>query len=169
VRRLTRSGLAATAAALAAGSVIALGGALPASAAPAAHPAVHVTVTASAGPAAHSSSASPDTSPGYYDLSATADGCTEDAVLEFYYSSYGYWNIKITIDTSEYCVVDGYYFAWEAAATCSGYNFWGSPAYFNGDYTIASCDSSYPTFQHGGWRIDIGGTWYYYTDRITPA
>jgi hypothetical protein len=167
VRRLTRSGLAATAAALAAGGLIVLGGALPASAAPAAHPAAHVT--GSAAPVAHTSSASPDTKPGYYTVTVSYGGCTEQAVLEFYYSSAGYWNIKITIDSSEYCATGGYYWAWEAAATCSGYNLWGSPAYFNGDYTIASCNSSHRTFQHGGWRIDIGGTWYYFTYKITPA
>lgn len=159
MRRLTRSGIAATAAALAAGGIIALGGALPASAAPAAHPVAHIAASDSVS----------DTSPGYYDVTVSYGGCTEAAVLEFYYSSYGYWNIKITIDSSAYCATGGSYWAWEAAATCSGYNFWGSPAYFNGDYTIASCDSAHPTFQHGGWRVDIGGTWYYYTDKITPA
>ncbi len=146
--------------------MIALGGALPASAAPAPHPVVHVT--ASASHAVHSGAVS-DTPSGYYDVSVSYGGCKETAVLEFYHSSYGYWNIKITIDSSEYCATNGYYWAWEAAATCSGYNIWGSQAYFNGDYTIASCDSSHPTFQHGGWRIDIGGTWYYYTNRILPA
>jgi hypothetical protein len=54
VRRFARSAIAATAAALTAGGLIALGGAVPASAAPAAHPTTHAAgAAASAATAAH--------------------------------------------------------------------------------------------------------------------
>jgi hypothetical protein len=146
--------------------MIALGGALPASAAPAAHHGVHVTMTR-----VGTGHAISYTSPGYYNISfeltSGSSSCTATAQLEFYKSSYGYWNIKITAENN--CLVNGNPLELEAAATCSGYNFWGSPAVYAGDYTIASCDSAHPTFQHGGWRIDVNGTWYYYTERITPA
>jgi len=143
-----------------------LGGALPASAVSAAHPAAHAAVSAAA--AAPSGSATADTSPGYYTATVTLGACSESGTLEFYYSSYGYWNIKITMTTVEDCSVGGYW-TWQAAATCSGYNVWGSSVIAAGDYTIASCDSSHPTFQHGGWRTYIDGTWYYWTYKISPA
>ncbi|HTV99584.1 MAG TPA: hypothetical protein VMF87_04735 [Streptosporangiaceae bacterium] len=146
MRRLTRSGLVAAAAALAAGSLIALGGALPASAAPAAHPVTH---------AASSLTTSASSSP--LDGTVSKSDCSQSYDLELYYSSYGYWTVKLTL-TSASCG-----WTWEAAATCSGYNLWGKGASGDGDYSVAACNSSHKTFQHGGYRVEIDGTWYYYT------
>ncbi len=171
MRRFTHFGRAATVAALAAGGIIALGGALPASAVAAVHPAAHVAVSVMT-QAGSRATAVPDTAPGKYNISFTVtngvSSCTEPAVLEFYFSSFGYWNIKITIGDNV-CLVNGNPLQFEAAATCSGFNIWGSPAIASGDVTIASCNSSHPTFQQGGYRVNVNGTWVYHTELISPA
>lgn len=172
MRGFTHFGFAATVAALAAGGMIALGGALPASAAAVAHPAAHVTVSVMAPAGPRASAVVPDTAPGLYKIKFTVTigsiTCIEPAVLEFYFSSFGFWNIKITVGDNV-CLVNGNPLQWEAAATCSGFNLWGSPAVASGDVTIASCNKSHPTFQHGGYRINVDGSWVYHTDLISPA
>lgn len=55
----------------------------------------------------------------------------------------------------------------EAGVTCSGRlgspNIWGQSVEGVGGESFAPCNSTFPDFDHGGARVDVVGTWYYWT------
>jgi hypothetical protein len=148
MRRLTRSGFTA-AAVLVAGVTIAIGGVLPASAAPA-----HPTLSESSSTTA---------------TSVTADGCTANFDVEFYLSSYGYDTVK-TWFTSSNCssnpILEAGITCWNSSET-EYTNMWGREDTTVGDSyaSVAACDRSWPTFiSGGGYRIYYDGAWHYHTE-----
>jgi len=146
MRRLTRSGLAATAAAFAAVGMIGLASPSYASAARAsAAPSVKVVV-------AHQLGGTTVTLEVTSGLCAAADS-------ELYVSSYGYETVKA------YWVTPTCGYIIQAGITCSGENLWGYEDTNDGEAyaSVAACNSSYPKFDHGGYRIYVNGGWQYYT------
>jgi hypothetical protein len=55
----------------------------------------------------------------------------------------------------------------EAGITCSGrqgtLNIWGTEVYGDGGESFAACNSTFPDFDNGGYRIFINGAWVYRT------
>ena len=143
MRRYTRFGLAATVAALAAGGMTALAGAVPASAA-SAHPAPSIKITTD----------------GVTVRTLSTTVCSFSVSSQKYFSSYGYWTIKAWYSSSGSCGT-----ILQAGITCSNTNLWGRQTTGVGqaNATVAACNRTYPTFDHGGYRLWNGSSWQYYT------
>ena len=130
--------------ALAAGGLLAFGGALPASA--------HAVPSATA-------SSSSDT--------ISADGCTFVVDSQFYFSSYGYNTVKAWFPSATCSVI------LQAGVTClnpdqtESLNIWGREDTTTGDSTasVAACNKSWPDFDiNGGYRLYYDGEWHYHTE-----
>jgi hypothetical protein len=116
-------------------------------------------------PTITSSGSTTSASTTYYAL-VSYGGCTEELYLNKAKNANGYQRVLAEV-YSVPCESDGYLWQVEAAATCSGklgtLNIWGTAVSLEGGESFAPCDSTFPDFDHGGFRIKIAGTWYYYT------
>jgi len=104
---------------------------------------------------------------GFFTIS---DGGCQEQVLVTYVAldSKGYQSMTVEIYSEPLC---GTTWPTEAGATCNNgdgmtgenTNFWGKAVTEDGGISYAGCDASYSALFNGGFRIEIGSTWYYDT------